>query len=207
MQREAHAQAKSNPGRRRRIVFACAVLGMLGNAGHAAQTWQLADLMRVVRESPHRDASFTERRTVKAVDGALESSGTLHFQPPDRLEKHTVKPKPENLIVDGDELILQRPQHRDVRVSLEERPELAALIESIRGTLAGDASALERVYRVQLEGDPTRWNLHLVPRSAAVARIVANIRIAGSQGELARVEFQFADGDRSEMTVSPDATP
>ena len=61
-----------------------------------------------------------------------------------------------------------------------------AFVESIRGTLAGDREALERTYRLALDGRAERWGLDAACRSTAKMRaVVERIRIAGARAEVA----------------------
>jgi len=168
----------------------------------AGSDWQLADLMQTLSHNQQQEATFVEKRYLSVLDKPLESSGELSFIPPNRLEKRTLKPRPESVIVDGDVLIVDQSNRRHVRVKLQERPEISAFVESIRGTLAGDQSALEKVYSIRLSGTAENWRLWLVPLQEQMVRIVSRIQMAGSQGDLTTIEFDFADGDRSEMVVT-----
>jgi hypothetical protein len=172
-----------------------------------ADDWQLADLMQALRLNQRHAATFVERRYLSVLERPLESSGELLFVPPARVEKHTLLPKPETLVVDGDELTLEQPHHRPLKVKLQEHPEVAAFVDSIRGTLAGDQGALERNYTIALGGTAARWRLALTPRGAEVAKVVSAIRIAGTGDRIEAIDFDFAGGDRSEMRIRPVAAP
>jgi len=78
------------------------------------------------------------------------------------------------------------------------------LIDSIRATLAGDRAALERIFKVRLDGGLEQWKLVLVPSDATVARSVKEIRIEGTRDAIHSVEIQQADGDRSLLTIGSD---
>jgi hypothetical protein len=118
------------------------------------------------------------------------------------LEKRLTKPKPEAVILDGDKLILERSNGRKLTLSLSERPEVSGFVESIRATLSGDRSALERFYTVTLNGSAEQWQLSLVPLQPQMLKIIAEIRIAGARDVIATIEFLQADGDRSVMTIT-----
>ena len=60
------------------------------------------------------------------LDQPVESSGELLFIAPDRLEKRTLKPKPETMVLDGDTLTLERGQRKRV-LHLKDHPEVAGL--------------------------------------------------------------------------------
>lgn len=168
---------------------------------HAAD-WQLADLMQQLGQVRNAQARFVERKYIALLDKPVESSGELSFTAPDRMEMRTLRPKKQSLLLDGNRLTMAQ-EGRTRTVSLQSYPEVAAFVEGIRGTLAGDRQALERVYQVHLIGNAARWQLLLVPREASMSRIISRIRIGGSQGEVLSVAYDHADGDRSEMQITP----
>lgn len=191
------------PRRARRLL--AATLLALGCVGEVAAL-DVADLMATLAHSTHGAATFTEKKYLAILDAPVESSGELRFVPPARLEKLTLKPSRERLVLDGDVLTVERGRRTHV-LALKDYPEVAGMIESIRATLAGDRSALERVYRLSVSGSRARWSLALVPLDVRIARVVARIRIDGAEGEVRTVEIVQADGDRSVMTVEKAAAP
>jgi hypothetical protein len=173
---------------------------------HAATPWTLERLLQGFAQAREAHASFVEKKTVRVLDRPLISSGELHFVAPDRLEKRTLRPRPERLRLDGDSLTLERGERR-LQLSLRGQPAAAAFVESIRGTLAGDRAALERVYRLQLEGGERSWVLTLTPREPAMAALVARIRIAGQRAAVSVIEIEHANGDSTLMSVQRLPTP
>ena len=170
-----------------------------------AATLQLGDLMQLLAQTKSARASFVEKKYLGIVDKPVESSGELAFTAPDKLEKRTLKPKPEALLLDGAKLTVEQGSRRHV-IALQDYPEVAAFVESIRGTLSGDRSALEKAYKLEVSGSLDKWRLELTPTQARMAKIVTRIRMQGQRNEINLIEFEQADGDRSEMIVSP-ATP
>jgi len=172
-------------------------------AAVAADAWSLEALMALIRAHPPGRAHFDETKTVSILDRPLESSGELVFTPPARLEKHVTSPGNERVIADGKQLVIERGGKRQA-IALAEHPEVAVLIESIRGTLAGDGAALERAYRVELGGRAEAWRLVLTPRDEAARRLVSRVTLEGSGARVQRVEIEQADGDRSLMQIRPE---
>ena len=78
---------------------------------------------------------------------------------------------------------------------------LWAFVESFRSTLKGDLAALQRFYRVTLEGGEQRWQLALTPRDPKMSALIESILIGGGGGRISRIEVREAQGDRSVMTV------
>jgi hypothetical protein len=96
----------------------------------------IAQLFESLARQKVTRATFQERKFLALLDKPAESSGELVFTPPDRLEKRTLKPKPESIVVDRDLVTLERGGKRH-SLALRDNPAIAVLIESIRGTLAG----------------------------------------------------------------------
>lgn len=168
----------------------------------ADQAWTIDQLMQRLAANPSGHASFVEKKSIAMLDQPVESSGELFYTAPNYLEKRTLKPKTESLVLDKDRLIVeQRGKKRTL--ALLSYPEVAAFIDSIRGTLAGDKKALERVYKLTLEGDEKNWQLTLLPLENKMQRIVERINIAGNSDQLHQIIIQQADGDSSLMTITP----
>jgi hypothetical protein len=121
--------------------------------GPAAAQWGVTQLFETLaKEKPGR-ATFHERKFLALLDRPVESTGELAFTPPDRMEKRTITPKPERVVVDRERVTLERAGKRH-SLGLRDNPAVAVLVESIRGTLAGDLDALMRAYSVALDGRP-----------------------------------------------------
>lgn len=166
----------------------------------AGEDWNLAQLMLALAQNKSGHARFVEKKFIAMLEQPVESSGELRFTAPDRLEKKTLKPKPESMVLIGDTLTLERGSRRRT-VSVAAYPEIGAFVESIRATLAGDREALERTYYATVRGNAERWLLVLLPAAPKLAALVTEIRISGARREVSEVEIRQADGDRSLMTI------
>jgi outer membrane lipoprotein-sorting protein len=166
-----------------------------------SQDWTLDRLMSTLAQHKSGHANFVETRYLSIAAKPIESSGQLAFAAPDHLEKLTVSPKPERLVVDGDMLTLVRDQHK-YTVSLTHYPELEAFIESIRATLAGNRYALEQIYKVSIEGHGDAWTLTLTPLDSRMLKAVRTITLDGTRDLLRTVVVEQPDGDRSVMQLS-----
>lgn len=175
-------------------------LALLASPIVQAAPLSIAQLMADLAKHPQGAATFTEKKTISILDQPVESSGELLFIAPARLEKRTLKPKPETMVLDGDTLTLERGQRKHV-LQLKDYPEVAGMIESIRATLAGDRQALERVYHLALDGSAERWTLVLTPLDPKVGAVIARIRMEGVKDVVRSVEITQADGDSSLMTI------
>lgn len=167
-----------------------------------ADDWQLTQLMQIMAQHKTGKATFVEKKYIGIIDQPIVSTGALSFVAPDKLEKRTLTPKPEALLLNGDILTIDRAGKHRMVVSIEEYPEVAAFIESIRGTLAGDLSALQKLYTLQLSGSAEKWQLVLTPREERMSSIFSRIRISGSHAEVRTIGLDQLDGDHSEMFIT-----
>lgn len=186
---------------RLRIMLALAMLLALPTRSQAAG-WGIDQLMGELAQTRVSQAKFTEKKFIAMLDQPVESSGELFYSAPDRLEKRTLKPRYETLLVEGGVLTIERGRKRH-RLTLQDYPELAAFIESIRGTLSGDRRALERYFRLSLNGNATQWSLQLVPLQPAMLAVVSQIRVKGARDQVRSIEIAQPDGDSALMAIAP----
>lgn len=185
---------------KRKTRFAAAAALLLATQFAYGADWTLDQLMDTLAQTRNAKAHFTEKKYIASLDKPVESSGELTYTAPDRLEKRTVKPKPELMLLEGDTLTLERGKKK-YSMQLQDSPELASMIDSIRGTLAGDRKALERSYALGLRGTREQWSLLLVPMNPKSAQAIKHIKVSGGKGEISEIEVLQADGDRSVTTV------
>jgi hypothetical protein len=181
-----------------------AALSLPAPAAQGADAWGMEQLMAELGKVRRSQARFTERKYLKVLKAPLVSSGTLTYTAPDKLEKRTLKPRPEVLLVDGGQVVVELEAGARRTLKMADYPVLQAFVESIRATLGGDGAALERYYKVSLEGGPAAWQLYLAPRSRDMARVISQIRIGGGNGRINLIEVQETRGDRSVMKVTED---
>jgi outer membrane lipoprotein-sorting protein len=188
----------------RRVVQTCMATSiLLGCAIAAAQaaTFDVATLFDSLAKERPAHAQFHERKYLSLLAQPVESSGELSFTPPNHLEKRTISPKPETIVVDDKQLVIERGGKRQT-LELAQNTGVAALITSIRSTLAGDLASLSREYSIQLDGDASVWHLVLRPLAPALTALVDRIEIGGVEAQVRTVTIFQADGDRSVMTIS-----
>jgi outer membrane lipoprotein-sorting protein len=167
----------------------------------------LEPLMAALAQNGPGTVRFAETKTSALLKTPIESSGTLTYAAPSRLEKRTLAPRDERFVVDGDTVVIEMAARNAAEKSrfelrLGDYPAIRAFVESIRGTLAGDLAALRRYYRVELDGTWSDWRLHLLPSDPQLADVVLKVLIGGAGGEVRRIEILEASGDRSVMTIT-----
>jgi hypothetical protein len=171
-----------------------------------ATEWGLPQLMQSLAQTQSSQGKFAERKYLSVLNKPLESSGTISFQAPGHLEKHTLVPKVESLVLDQGVLTIDSKARNIKRtLVLQEYPAVWAFVESIRSTLAGDLPTLERFYTIKLEGSAAKWSMQLLPLEQKTREMVREIVIAGRDHRVTSIEMRESNGDHSTMTVVEEA--
>lgn len=189
---------------RRRALLPAPLLAAIFIPPTRAEETSLAAVMRGFAAIARSRAAFTEEKAVPELDLPLASQGTLAWQAPDRLEKRTVTPIQEVLQVEGSRLTYLRPDRGQRReFSLDEQPEMRALVEAIRGTLAGDVGALQRHYDIRFEAVPDGgWRMVLTPLSLRVRAAVQRILLSGRGPQILEMDTE-GQGGVTRMRITP----
>jgi Outer membrane lipoprotein carrier protein LolA-like len=185
--------------RRALLVMAAA---LVVRPSFAADTFDLTALAALLAQRKSGEARFEETRLVSGIDGPLLSSGTLSFTAPDAFARHTLRPREESMAVQGNVMTLKRGG-RSRQMTLDAVPELTALVEAMRGTLTGDAVALQKYFTTAVAGNAQGWKLTLVPRDRALGAQVREVAIEGQRGDMRVVSLWLSGGDSSRMTIEP----
>ncbi len=191
------------------LTFLLGVLAAVAGARAADPPLAFEPLMAALAKNGPGTVRFRETKSSALLKAPVESSGTLTYAAPARLEKRTLAPREERFAVDGETALIEYParsagENRRIELRLGEYPAIKAFVESIRGTLAGDLASLRRYYRVELDGLWSDWRLHLLPSDPQLADVVQKVTIGGAGGEVRRIEILETGGDRSVMTITRD---
>jgi len=196
---------KTTATRRRRYSALVMLLlpALLQASARAAAADALLDqLMQQLAQRQRGHATFIEQTYSRLLEDPVQSSGELWFEASGRLEKKVLKPQPEDLLIEGDQLQLIRGS-RQRTASLQQFPQLAPLFDGLRQTLAGDRAALERSFDLSLDEQSGGWTLTLKPLQPQLTRWIEFIRISGQDGTVREVLTQRRNGDHSIMKLTP----
>jgi hypothetical protein len=188
------------------IIVFCICCGFGHTTRAAAGFSDLDQVMGLLAMRQHGRVEFIEQQFLAVLNHPIESSGELRYDAPDRLEKRTLKPHAETLVLSGGVLTVERAHSRRV-MDLHAYPQVLPFVESIRATLAGDRGALERWFHLEFSGSVSRWTLTLEPLESKMKQSVRQVRIDGVGDQLLKVEIRQPDGDRSLMTLRPSTLP
>lgn len=180
------------------------------SAAHAAVAqpppldWGPPQLMMQMQQVRRSAARFVEYKELHLLNKSLQSSGKLIYIAPDELQKFTLSPAPSSLVVSGNRLTIDQFNGDSRSLALSDYPQVGALVESMRATLAGDLPALERFYVVSLAGSEMDWTLLLTPRGRELGELVKRIQLRGAGHDISRIDTEESDGDRTRMIITPD---
>lgn len=161
-------------------------------------------LMTGLHEVRTESAHFVELKFVHMLTSPIRATGTLTYVAPDKLEKITLTPARETIRLDGGTLTGTRADGEEFSVDIDSHDEIAALVEGVRSTLAGDLATLQRYYDIGFSASRDHWQLDLAPKARRLREKVERIRILGSGTAIGSILIAETDGDRSEMTITPD---
>ena len=168
----------------------------------ACAAFDVGQLMSDLAKHKGGRAKFVEKKFIAVLDKPVVSTGEMTYLPPDRLEKRTLTPKVETLLLDKDLLSIERGQQK-LSINLANQPEALAFVDSIRGTLSGNRAALEKNYALYLAGSSDKWVLTLLPSDQKIAALLLRITVSGNKGQVRSIEYLQADGDRSLLAIEP----
>jgi outer membrane lipoprotein-sorting protein len=192
--------------RRLRTLLACCLLLLPATARPAANeppppSW-LQSLMARMAAITERHENFQEEKRFAALDQPLRSSGQLIYVRPAYLSKITTGPEPETLVVDGDRLTLTTADRQTRSFRVDRRPEISALVDAVRGTLAGNLDLLETHFKVSVQGGNADWTLVLTPVEPDVRRLIQNVVVGGHGTDIRTLRIIGANQDQQIMTIT-----
>jgi len=170
----------------------------------AASEWDLESLMSRLGERTTYRATFHQTKHLDALEKPLELKGSLVYERPGHLKKVVTHPHEKIYDIRGDTLTIAGPEEETRRLTLADHPLLRTFVATMRGILSGDLKALERDYRLQLEGGPNRWVLRLRPKASEIGERIKRVVVRGRKGKVVSVKTVEANGDFSLLEISPD---
>lgn len=189
----------------RRLMLLPALCVLLAAApAWAADPVTLTEIMTAIRAVQHVDGRYVEHRYLHVLKEPIETRGTLRFDAPDRLVKTTdpsVNAPGERLVVDNDRLTVDRSNGKPIVIGMNDHPEIASIVESLRATLAGDGPALQRMFEVTVSGSLDHWMIVLQPRDPAARKLLQWVRVTGYDEHITGIDTANGEGDRSEMHI------
>jgi outer membrane lipoprotein-sorting protein len=187
------------------LILALASMALSGRGACADVSGvDLDSILASLAKRQHGHVLYSEQIESALLKRPLHTSGELFFDAPDRLEKRTLQPRADDLLVEGDVVTIVRGTHRTA-MRLADYPQLSPLLNAIRATLAGDRPTLEKNFQITASADGPGWSLTLEPLPSETKPVYKRIQIRGGDGAVRSVMLERVTGERTTMTLSEPA--
>ncbi len=179
--------------------LAVVLLAVLALPVRAAEP-SLEDIFNGLVKTSASTTRFIEQKTIAEFEAPIESTGELNYQPPARLEKRTLSPAAETLILNNDVLIVERDDFRR-EIAVADMPAVGAFVASLRGFVSGDLAGVQQAFSLTVSGTAESWTIDGKPIDAAVKQIVDSIQVIGAGDQLKVFAVVLTSGDTSTLTL------
>jgi outer membrane lipoprotein-sorting protein len=162
---------------------------------------ELVALRESLARTQKLSARFKQSRHWAALQDALVTEGTFHYQKGGRLVWHTEPPNESELVLDGSTAVIRYPALGTTQtLDFAAEPGMARVFESIRAVLQADLERLRPLFALNIERKAP-LSLSLEPRTKELAEVVQRIRLAfDGQLRLTQVVLEESSGDRTEIS-------
>ena len=172
--------------------------------------WDVSRLMHQFSRVVHAKLVFKETRRSAFVMTDLVTEGHIEYRQPDYIEKNTVSPIVEKVVIDGDSMSIEKKGQvgkRDDMVHIQKyrvksHPVLTITVESLRAILVGDIDRLNEGFEIKLDGSRTDWKLDLTPKTPDILNYFKQVLLYGSDARIHKVVSIQADGDQSTVDLT-----
>ena len=173
-------------------------------------SWTTKQLLHQLSEVSFAKISFVETKHSMFLTTDLVIEGNIEYRSPDYLEKNTLSPTPEKIVIDGDSMIVEKITEggknntilRKNRYSIRSHPSLKATVGGILPVLAGNYGMLNENYEMVIDGLREGWTLKLVPKLTEILDYIGEINLSGKDAYILEYVIIQADGDESVMKLS-----
>jgi outer membrane lipoprotein-sorting protein len=164
----------------------------------AAAPADLDALLARFAKSPGLFARYREEKHLAMLDAPLVNEGTIHFTPPGRLARHTERPLPSTLLIDGNQLQFgDADGHQSM--DLGANPVARLFVDSFVMLLAGNRAGLEKYFTIKFAARPAggagAWQLALTPRVAPMNQVIKELTLRGEGLVIREMEIRESSGD------------
>lgn len=178
-----------------------ALLGLLALAAGLAHALTVAELQQLLHGA-RPDVRYEEVRESPWLSSPVTTRGTLRVTP-QALEKHVESPRQETWRMLEDRVEWSGPGGARKQILFGQAPALQALTDVTRRAVAGDLVALERDFRISVQGDEHVWSAQLQPRGGLVARQLESVQLQGAGRQLMVLIVTERAGERTTTRLLP----
>jgi hypothetical protein len=188
---------------------ACAFVHRLALAEPAPPGPELLQAIKKrVRRFELLQGKFEQQKRLAKIKRPLKSRGSFALQRGSVLWR-TEAPIRSLLVMTHDKVRVIKDDHTVMSLSLSEQPGLRLMGKIVSAVFAGDIDAIRQSFQIVSGQAPANepWQIVLKPRDAAVAKVIAQIAISGSEhvdslelaeknGDATLIRFKALDSER-----------
>ena len=173
--------------------------------------WDLSALVHEFSGISHAKLVFRETRSSAFTMTDLVITGSVEYRRPHYIERRTVSPIVERIVINRDYLSIEKAVHagrkgdsmvQTGKYRIQSWPLLATAVNSLRAMLGGDTAPIRENFEVALQGSRADWRLDLVPTNPEIRRYFTWITLYGSGARIQKTISTRADGGQSTLDLS-----
>lgn len=145
-------------------------------------------------------AHFAQERTMTGFSRTLKASGTLLISREHGILWRQNTPFVQNVVIDERGILVDDGSGLKA-LSSSNNPQLASFAHMLKSLFAGDLSALEQYFTLELSGTAQSWQLTLTPNHEPINLIFHNIELQGSS-YVEQVTLHDKAGDSTHIVFS-----
>lgn len=158
---------------------------------------RLSALLAQHRKSNGFFAKFVEEKHIALLKIPLKNEGYLAYLRPDHFARVVETPSKSKIVAQGKTLAFREGTGPKVELSLENRPELRALVDGIIFLLSGEAEKIELYYDLRVTECAERCRVELIAKDEKMRALVSKFVVTLSSDRLESFEVHERSGDYS----------
>ena len=140
----------------------------------------IADLTAQLSQPQELRAHFSQERTLTGFSRTLKAQGTLLVSRDHGILWRQSMPFAQDVVIDERGILVGNASGLKT-MSKADNPQLQAFAQMLQALFAGDLSALEQFFALELKGEPDKWQLTLTPTQEPINLIFSAIELEGAQ--------------------------
>lgn len=158
----------------------------------------------------HAKLVFRETRNSAFIVTDLVTTGSIEYRQPDYIEKNTISPIVEKIVINGDYVSIEKAARHKAgegvtqvqKYSIQSHPVLATSVASLRAMLGGNLARIRKDFEIELEGSGADWRLNLIPSNPEILKHFDRITLHGRDARIQKVVSVQANGDQSMLDLT-----
>ena len=177
-----------------------ALAGFLTIAAPAASATDLGTILKSGAVEPPARVGFQEERHNPMFREPMVLTGYLEYLEPGTLRKVIEDPFAEDILVEGDHVIVSRDGETRT-LPLNRSRALKIILGAIEALLAGNQTRLEESFEFYLSGSDDAWALRMTPLSESVGKRLTAIQVTGTDQSASSIRIELTGDEWHLMTI------